>query len=104
MSEYIVSRDVSELPKGSFFIVLPSVEVLPGQLTLIEVEGRMLILGRLHPGEIYLPGRVVDISGVECRVVGPVVPVEMTIKTITNLPEAEYERFLESPFPHRLDS
>jgi hypothetical protein len=104
MNEYVVSCGVLELPKGSFFTVFPGAEVLPGQLCLFDLEGHEIVGRRYCDGEIRLPGHRILTDGVSCRVVGPVVPVEMTVKPITNLSDGEWERLAENPSPRSLDS
>jgi hypothetical protein len=108
--EYVVTCDALEIPRGSYFVTLP-IPVNRGDLALFEICDFMLV-GRWYPSPdgvdwIQLPGLRIELAGeakASFQIVGAVAPVEMTVKTITDLREAEIERFLESPFPRSLDS
>jgi len=108
-SQYIVTADDSELPKGSHFVLLPGA-VRAGELALIVFAEELLITGRWFPGVdgsdwIAQPGRLIKCSGeVSVRVLGRIIPNEPPPAQITNLREGEYEHLFDNPFPRRLDS
>lgn len=107
--QYIVGSDRLELPRGSHFVTLP-VPVEAGQLAAILVGEELMIIGRWYPGvagcnRIVMPGLLIEDTGeVPVRVLGRVVVVDVEVKQVTDLPESEYERFFENPFPRSLDS
>jgi hypothetical protein len=108
MSEYFVNCDLLELPRGAAFITLP-IQVGRGDLALFDLEGH-LIPGRWYPGTggphwIQLPGIRIEFGDhLQWKIIGKVILIDVGIKNITNLPESEYGRFLEDPFPRFLDS
>jgi hypothetical protein len=99
MSEYVVTCDLLELPRGSTFVVLPGVPAQPGQLTLVQVFD-YLIPGRFTPAvdgvaELRLPKHILELAGkCEYRVIGAIVPIDVDVKPI--MPEGE------NPFPRWL--
>jgi len=108
--EHRIIGDESELPRGSYFYVLP-VPVEKGQLALIELRGdpEFIIVGRWFPNVlgydwIFQRRRVIQCtSNVPVRVLGLVISVEDPPKQITNLREDEYEHLFEGPFPRTLN-
>ena len=102
-----IITDESELPRGSYY-ALP-VPVEPGQLALIELGGKLDVVGRWYPDLngydwVVAPKRVIRISGnTPRRVVGLIIPSEDPPAQITNLPADEYEKFFDNPFPKALN-
>ena len=107
MSKYRVKSDLTELPKGARFMVIPC-DVPPGQLGMFEVNGdpKHIIIGRWFPNIggydwIMQPSRGVRVT-CPVRALGVVVSLEMEFKQITNLSESELSRF--NPFPYSLEA
>jgi hypothetical protein len=105
--EYRVTSDKVELPRGTYFYVIPG-PVEFGQLAMFEIDG-FLLTGRWCPDVagndwIMVPDYRIRISGeVSVRIVGLVIPSELPPKQITDLPADEYERFFENLLQRTLD-
>jgi hypothetical protein len=105
-NEHRVTSDETELPRGSYFYLWPATRLDPGQLAMIETPKGVRLIGRWYPAVagcnwIVQPGRIVQDTRSQCRILGAVIPCEDPPKQITNLSEAECERFL-NPFPRSL--
>jgi hypothetical protein len=103
----VVSRKL-ELPQGSFFVVLRGVPVRRGDLVYFSI-GRRSSVGRWYPDvgvQWMLQPKLRILCDGTCplRIHGRVIPVDLPIKQITNLPTSEYEQFFHNPFPRSLDS
>jgi len=78
-SEYLITSDKTELPRGSFFRVLTGVPVEAGDLVLFQV-GRYESVGRWPPNVggnnwIQQPGRLIACMGnTPVRIVGQAIP------------------------------
>lgn len=109
MSQYRVIGDNAELPKGAPFTTLPG-PVKENDLILVEVGGdeKNLIVGRWYPNIggcdwIKQPERLIRCTpDVPIRILGVIIPGESSPKSITNLPESEYEHLFKNPFPRAL--
>jgi hypothetical protein len=107
-NEYRVVSDKLELPQGSSFYIWPA-RVEFGQLAAFAIgEDDFLLVGRYYPGpegrgQITIPGYLILITGnIPVRVLGLVITCGDPPKQITDLPESEYERFFENPFPRSM--
>ncbi len=103
---YRVNSAKLELPRGSHFAAL-NIPVADGDLCLFELGGHLTI-GRWTPNRagldwIIQPGRLIPIVGdVPVRILGKVLPVEMTARQIAASGAEDFTAIIRDDYARRI--